>query len=68
MARLVRHELDAPVRIDPQDKPIFVCACGISRKFPLCDGSHKNCKSEQPGKLYVYDKESGDIVEERDDA
>ena len=23
-------------------KSYFICQCGLSTKFPLCDGSHKN--------------------------
>ena len=23
-------------------KSYFICKCGLSAKFPLCDGSHKN--------------------------
>lgn len=32
------------------------CACGLSKTFPLCDGSHKTTsKLEQPDRLYEYD-------------
>jgi CDGSH-type Zn-finger protein len=63
MARLVRHDADGPIRIDPQDKPVFICGCGLTKNFPFCDGSHKNCKAEEPGKLYVYDEHGSRIVD-----
>ena len=66
MPRLVRHDATGPIKIDPQDKPIFICACGLSQNFPHCDGSHKNCKSESPDKLSVYDDERKQVIEERE--
>jgi CDGSH-type Zn-finger protein len=68
MPRLVRHDAEGPIRIEPQDKPIFICACGLSQNLPYCDGSHKTCRTtETPGTLYVYDKDRRQIVEERED-
>jgi len=65
MARMVRFEATGPYRIDPQDKPVFICMCGLTRNAPFCDGTHKACKSEKEGAVYVYDKETGEILEEQ---
>jgi CDGSH-type Zn-finger protein len=65
MARIVRLEAPGPVKIDPKDlprdekgelKPLSLCACGLSRTFPRCDGTHKTTsKLEEAGYLYRYD-------------
>lgn len=67
MPRLVRHEATGPIRIDPQEKPVFICGCGLTSNSPFCDGSHKFCKNEEEGKVYVYDPETKQVVEERAD-
>jgi len=36
-------------------KVLSICTCGLSAKFPFCDGSHKACKDEDPSKTYAYD-------------
>lgn len=60
MARLIRFTATEPIKLDPstlpKDKMVFICACGLSKNLPYCDGSHKPCRvNEQPGLLYVYD-------------
>lgn len=65
--RLIHLEADGPIRIDPQDKPVFVCACGLSQNFPFCDGAHKACTSEEDGKVYVYDAARKTVVEVREE-
>lgn len=67
MPRLVRHDQTGPIRIDPQEKPIFICGCGLTQNFPFCDGAHKACKSEEEGVLYIYDAERKRVVEQRPD-
>ncbi len=68
MARLIRQDATGPVRIDPQDKPVFVCACGLTRNFPFYDGSHKHCKNESPDTLYTYDPKTHTILHQKPDS
>ena len=46
-----------------------MCACGLSRTFPLCDGTHKQARLAETdaGALYVYDADRREIVETRRD-
>jgi CDGSH iron-sulfur domain-containing protein 1 len=66
MARIVKLEATGPVKVEPSDKPVFVCACGLSKKFPFCDGSHKPTRAEEPGCVYRYSGESNESVEKVD--
>ena len=69
MPRLVRMHHTGSIKVGPSDKPISICACGLSRTFPLCDGSHKVARlvETDPGALYVYDPERVNVVEVRRD-
>ena len=57
MARLVKHEKNAPYKIEEgQVKfPIWLCACGLSKNKPFCDSSNKKVRDEEPDGVYVYD-------------
>ena len=67
MARMIRHEATGPIEVKPSDKSQWVCACGLTQSGPLCDGSHKKARQEEPGKLYIYNKESSDVDRVEDD-
>ncbi|HRJ49491.1 MAG: CDGSH iron-sulfur domain-containing protein [Phycisphaeraceae bacterium] len=70
MPRIVRHDQSGPIKIDPAAPPgdpaawprdqegnlkkIFICACGLSARFPFCDGTHKSCAGEDPARTYTY--------------
>lgn len=62
MARMIRVTGTGPIKIEPQEKAVFICGCGLTKKFPFCDGTHKCCKEEEPEALYRYDAETNEAV------
>ncbi|MGH2404529.1 MAG: CDGSH iron-sulfur domain-containing protein [bacterium] len=57
MVRIVSLKDSSPLGIgkdDLNDGSVWVCRCGLSAKWPLCDGTHKEARKEEPGKLYAY--------------
>ncbi|MGH7865495.1 MAG: CDGSH iron-sulfur domain-containing protein [Candidatus Binataceae bacterium] len=61
MARMVRHERNSPYEVpEGTALPIYICACGLSKNKPFCDGTHKKTRDEEAGHVYAYD-ESGRI-------
>jgi len=67
MARMIRHDATGPIEIKPQEKSVWVCACGLSQAMPVCDGSHKTARQEEPGKCYYYDPERRNVLQVRDE-
>mgnify|MGYP001626249712 CR=1 FL=1 len=68
--RLVKHGRDHPFAVKLGDLPGFagiagdaekaknyevhICACGLSKHKPFCDGSHMHAKNEEAGKVFAY--------------
>jgi CDGSH iron-sulfur domain-containing protein 3 len=63
MARMIRHERNAPYEVpEGTELPLYICACGLSKNKPFCDGSHKITRDENPADVYVYDGNGKDRV------
>ncbi len=62
MARLIRSERNRPYLIQIGGQNVAICACGLSKNKPYCDGTHKITREEEEGKLYSYDENRNRIV------
>ncbi len=62
MARLVKHEEQAPLEVKAGESK-WVCMCGLSRNKPFCDGSHKQTATEEKGKLYRYENGRKQVIQ-----
>ncbi len=59
MARMVKHEQNHPYEVSEGTAlPLYICACGLSKNKPFCDGSHRKTRDETAGEVYVYDDEA----------
>ena len=59
MARLIEHEAVGPIEVKPSEQSQWICACGLTKTPPFCDGNHKLArKQEEEGKLYKYEGDS----------
>lgn len=62
MARVIRSERNRPYLIQIGGQNVAICACGLSKNKPYCDGTHKITRDEEEGKLYAYDKNRNRVV------
>ena len=55
MARLVKRARSEPYEVTVGGETQSICGCGLSGTFPICDGTHKITKTEEPEGLVWYD-------------
>ncbi len=53
--RKVLKFANQPLKIEPQERAVFICMCGLSKNQPYCDGAHKTIAGEEDGQTYEYD-------------
>lgn len=55
MPRIVKLDQCAPYEIaEGTELPVYICACGLSKNKPFCDGSHKKTRDENAADTYQY--------------
>ncbi len=63
MARIVKLDKQSPYEIaEGTELPVYICACGLSKNKPFCDGSHKKTRDENPADTYQYDDSGRTLV------
>jgi CDGSH-type Zn-finger protein len=66
MTRLVELDATGPRKLeesdlDPEKGDVAVCQCGLSDRFPFCDGTHGSTEDERDDARYRYVEESGKL-------
>jgi CDGSH-type Zn-finger protein len=63
MARLIISTKDSPYEhVLPSGEKVHICMCGLSGKYPLCNGSHLKARDEDKDKIYIYNEKSEKLV------
>jgi CDGSH-type Zn-finger protein len=63
MARICTLDKNGPYEIaEGTELPVYICACGLSKNKPFCDGSHKKTRDENPSDIYRYDDSGRTLV------
>lgn len=65
MPREVTHDATGPLKLDESDLDdekgdVAVCLCGLSERYPFCDGSHRATEDEDPDERYKYEDDAPD--------
>lgn len=67
MTRLIPHTARGPLKVLKADlapgDAVYLCRCGLSANpNGFCDGSHKATTDEQPGNVYLYERQGRQLV------
>lgn len=46
MPRLVLFDKNEPKQYKRGDSNVWLCQCGLSKNYPLCDGTHRKCAED----------------------
>ena len=57
-ADMAQKKQAARSEVTIQDKPVALCRCWASKKFPFCDGSHQKLDTEQGPVIVRYEEKS----------
>ena len=57
MPRIVKVYKKKPFELHGPHGTVQICQCGLSKKMPFCDSSHKACIEEDDDKTYRYTDE-----------
>lgn len=64
MTRIVAMRDHAPLVLkkdEMESDTVAICRCGLSADWPMCNGTHKATKNEEPNVVYQYSApEKGD--------
>ena len=56
MARIVRHERNAPYEVaEGTELPVYICACGLPKNKPFATARTRKRATKIPRDVYVYD-------------
>lgn len=57
MARMILMKDTKPLVLRKEDVPddgVWVCRCGLSAEWPMCDSSHAQARQETGDRVYRY--------------
>lgn len=61
MTRIVVMRDQSPLVLkkdEMEDDTVAICRCGLSSDWPMCNGTHKVTRDEEPNTVYQYAGES----------
>jgi CDGSH-type Zn-finger protein len=53
--RIIINHAKQPFEIPSSPRSVWICGCGLSKRPPLCDGSHTQLKKEGQKEFWIYD-------------